>query len=613
MTKPTRRPAGPRSGDASRYSLVIGLTSVLAFAAPLAHATRPVPGIPRGLVAASTSVAARLTNYRMCFSSGTPTIDGSIANDPGWGLHLWRYVFGNGTPSNNVVVQAATNSTNLFLSFEVNNDRQFNSTDVIEIGIDPGSGTNLRRLIIYPLTNSGLATGNIWSYWDSGPTWALGSGTGVLVAATTSGTNPVQPSDPPVSWFVEVQIPRATFGVPSTGDFGLYLNVVPTQGPTTGPYGTAREFPWPTEQSSRLGLDVENTPDAAYWGTASLSGTCNGVSAVSLTTNQQDPSEIALTGENEFQVAVSNTTKNAAGTLIPAQGVKADVRFATFGIPSSWTSLPWSGAFSNPSQPTTVSAGASSEIIKTTWTLNQNQKNMYGGNSYCIAAVLDAEPPAGQVTPIVNRAVYKNMHFATGSKVEHKAEVSSRGYKKPTDGSTNQRFQLFATTSVDTIGGVLGEASGRGAAERGKKKSYLLYLVHGCRLTGDLITIRGQQFSRCEPTNSYGYYIKHASDKKVAKWISKLSGKGLSGSGNSYELTMPPDTAAGVDFETTPEEEGEVTPGPGGGGGGNCFNRLAGRAQLVTLVGGLGLLGLMGFRRRRDYEEGSEHRAEPMP
>src|SRR5689334_19357616 len=109
----------------------------------------------------------QLPNYKLCYTqvvglpitnpNQPPTIDGVVANDPGW-HQAFRYVFNNGTPSSNAV-QGIRDNNFLYMSFEVNNDQSYDTADVIVLTLSPSHGANPltdHRIHIYP-NHSGVA------------------------------------------------------------------------------------------------------------------------------------------------------------------------------------------------------------------------------------------------------------------------------------------------------------------------------------------------------------------------------------------------------------------------------------------------------------------------
>jgi len=178
-------------------------------------------------------------NYKLCYTqvvglpitnpNQPPTIDGVVANDPGW-HQAFRYVFNNGTPSSNAV-QGIRDNSFLYMSVEVNNDATYDDSDVIVLTLSPAHGANAaddRRLHIYP-NNTGVQKGvgsapRQVDYWVNSSTWNTPTATSALPAGTDIKVSNSGAADSGnVTWVVEIKLPLAAYDIPATGNLGSSL------------------------------------------------------------------------------------------------------------------------------------------------------------------------------------------------------------------------------------------------------------------------------------------------------------------------------------------------------------------------------------------------------
>jgi hypothetical protein len=575
-------------------------------------------------VAAETPRALTLPNFHLCFphaggvpgTPGPPTVDGRVKDDFGWNGAL-RYVFQNGTPQPSAAFQGARTGSDLYLSFEVQNDPQFDNADVIVLAFDPnpvsGPATDRRLIRIYPVnTGDGPAMNAAprrieLMTWTGAPNWSaavvdppwLFNNTRVERIVTMSG----------VAYNVEMRIPvNATasgLNLPATGNFGLYVSV----NPVNGAAGTIVDWHWPTDAGSAVDA-FNRPPPLANWGTGTLTSTnCRGVSFGynDIFTNQVPTWKIALNAPNIFNVRLHNNMISSAGVPRPATGIRATFRIANFGIPPAeaalWEVVP---APSNPIVGGSVPAGPDPttpgvNVLSTgAWSLTPAQVARYSANlDQCMLVELDSTDPN---TVFTHRSAWSNFVFGTASTFEHEATVSARGYERVGDDG-RQRFWLFVTSDtvprerdrqIDVARWPRDQQQGRGEVI-----SRLVHVVHGCRITGSTVEIEGRRYARCKPVGAFGYGLEHAGTAQ-ARWSFAMTGSGLRrGERGGYELDVPDgeDVVLTTRIEAS-DEAGPTFPVPGGPG---CPSTGGFAALLLMGFGlvGFGLVGVVGVARTR--------------
>src|SRR5688572_26588434 len=206
------------------------------------------------IMCASHDALAWNTNERACLRGiksvptnyQPPQIDGEVVNDLGWTTD-WSYQKNDGTtsPSGAANVDAAFqvlgNAQYVYVSAEVFDDISLDASDRILIGFDNGAAN--REL--WDITARGSVDPgqpDIQRYRWNGTVWQpTPAPDGLLKASRTSGTNPY-------AWTIELRIPRsatvaAGINLPSTGDFGLYMNAARVW--QTDELNDVAYYPWP--------------------------------------------------------------------------------------------------------------------------------------------------------------------------------------------------------------------------------------------------------------------------------------------------------------------------------------------------------------------------------
>ena len=316
-------------------------------------------GIALLLLAVVALAQNRNKNYQLCVPLTTwygnpsgPTIDGNVEGDQGW-RGAFRYVFGNGTSSPDVIVQGIRDTSNtLYISVEGKNLDTLSATadpsTLVVLAFDPaptfdpaqngnyvpGNPANYQRIDVYPVLMGAAASyhGNVQEvdYWHDASTWSgtahvnnwspsapiPGAGPNPTSCTTsrTPGQACIQVAYPsPNEWDLEMALPITgdpTTGlvIPSSGAFGLFIDVFRVVN------GAYRQTNWPLSQPvlpvqtcggsnnpacepgcAQVGscLPDNETPSASSWGNSTIDThlACGGVSV----------------GEQNNQIRTSNT------------------------------------------------------------------------------------------------------------------------------------------------------------------------------------------------------------------------------------------------------------------------------------------------------------------
>lgn len=350
-------------------------------------------------------------NFQLCFPSTTwfgapaPTIDGVVNPNPpnpgdpydGAWRGAFRYVFGNGTITPDVVLQGIKDSSHLYLSVEANNLPSINAagdpTALVVIALDPdGIPADRERIHIFPIVANAtypyqgdIQGSKFWSQGtDNGGTNWLGSAkTNPSWLTPASGNVKVRyfADASGLHWSLELALPitndpNTGITLPATGLFGLYINVFRV---ISGNYAQSS---WPSfgeKGCPYVGscTPETSTPAPTFWGTSTLDASqfqvCKGVSVGSelndIFTDNSPNSKIAYSATppntipNTFHAYVQNTSVDGNGQAKAASQVTATFRIANWGLPSTYSS--WakpgtapggSGLSKNPTDPTDIPA-----------------------------------------------------------------------------------------------------------------------------------------------------------------------------------------------------------------------------------------------------------------
>ncbi|MBD3316913.1 MAG: hypothetical protein GF344_14085 [Chitinivibrionales bacterium] len=586
----------------------------------------------RGAFLAVVIIGSGWAQDRLCFLDGSPrpTIDGVIGNDDGW-LRSNQYVFSNGTSTPDAIVQMRKGGNALFLSFEVNNDSTFDDNDVIVLTLapDPASPATHRRIHIYPVvedvgastTAPGSNPNNV-DYWTNSSTWN-GSSSEPLPAwlQNTEGNIKITSSSPAVakkSYNVEMKIPITTdpntgVDVPSTGDMGLYFNILRVT-ELGGAAVVLDELHWP-ESASNIGGTIPataqletNTPPETEWGEGGLSGPCPGVAVTDVYTNHPtDPSAIDPNGTNVIMSVVLENTGASA-----ASGVYANIkstRFGTTGSPSAYGTLPGS-----PTGTINLASGAVGTVSTSPWdVLNDPNRDEYlSWPNVCSRVELNAT--GGLVG---NKYYYWNLRMGTASKFEHKAFINTKGFGRPTGDRPTHKIILYVQKDNRILTKARirkqekqpGAAGGRNDSmprhnvdseivrpqhmamqktliNRGRGINYkvavqryfpkmlketsvksismLSYRIHPYLLTNDYIIIREKRYSLRRRLPGWEYLIAH--NGVVDRWRTVIPEITMRhGKADAYAVDVAPGETRTLSTRVETQEEGEE------GGGRRCF------------------------------------------
>jgi hypothetical protein len=566
------------------------------------------------LLAFCEAANAQLANYKLCYTqvvglpitnpNQPPTIDGVVANDPGW-HQAFRYVFNNGTPSSNAV-QGIRDNSFLYMSVEVNNDATYDNSDLIVLTLSPSHGANAaddRRLHIYP-NNTGVQKGvgsnaRQIDYWVNSSTWNTPSATSSLPAGTVIHvSNSGAPDSGNVTWVVEIKLPLAAYNIPAAGNFGLYFDIMTVNGNTS----TVTENFWPNEGGNSIGVFTDtNTPAVATWGngTQDPAATCFGVSlnpgnSSDITSNhsQTQIDAVSTPNSNIFTATPHNNSVDHNGNPIAAPGVTAKFSIANFGLGSNWTPIPTAP---NPVGPQTIAASGTGSFSTTSWNITDPTliNNYKAHPDQCILVELDSTSP--NVT-FVNKSVKRNMWVKTASEVVAPAQIDAKGFGAPPAGQAEQQFDLVLSKRQEVIQSNPNTIAAGG--DRNRVFSRLTWIANGCRHTGRFVQIQKEKYEICEDAGAFGSILEHSGVQAVGDWITALEGKGVNRVGNlknTYRVNVPKDGVAELTTRFQPVE-GEVKK--------SCYKNSPGGAMMLLF--GMLVVGFKIYRPRTRKNSSSE-------
>jgi len=164
------------------------------------------------------------------------------------------------------------------------------------------------------------------------------------------------------------------------------------------------------------------------------------------------------------------------------------------------------------------------------------------------------------------------MDFIPLSEIERPAEISGQGYPSP-GGGGNHDFLLVVNSRLitpPTGGGGGGDDDGgdgpdidlKSVMGRSDIKPVFVWIVHGYRITGETLTIRGRKYQNIDPApGQFGYIAEH--DDPTHALTSEFAGAGIRRDGNVYRLRVPHDGT--VTIQTRVEAAEPRPPHKGGG------------------------------------------------
>ncbi|HET8889467.1 MAG TPA: hypothetical protein VFQ41_11235 [Candidatus Angelobacter sp.] len=547
---------------------------------------------------------AQLANYKLCYTqvvglpitnpNQPPTIDGVVANDPGW-HQAFRYVFNNGTPSSNAV-QGIRDNNFLYMSVEVNNDATYDAADLFILTISPSHGANPltdHRIHIYPnfsgTVNNTSAPSQV-KHWVNSSTWNTPSATSPLPAGTEiKVTNSGAPDSGNVTWVIEIKLPLAAYSIPATGNFGLFFDIMVVNHDTT-----VTPNPWPNEPGNAIVFEETDTPPVATWGngTQDPAATCYGVyltpgDSTDITSNHSQTQIDAVTvpNSNIFTATPHNTSVDRNGVPIAATGITAKFSIANFGLANHWTQIP---VASNPVGPQSIAASSTGSFVTGSWNITDpaliNNYKMHPDQ--CILVELDSTTPG---VTFVNKSVKRNMWVQTASEVVKPAQIDAKGFDPPPAGQAEQLFDLVLSKKQEIIqrNPDIGATNGG----NGRVFSRLTWIANGCRHTGKFVEILKKKYEICEDAGAFGSIVEHSGAQAVGDWVTGLEGKGLTKVGdlkNVYRVSVPKDGVAELTTRFQPIE-GPVKK--------DCFKKSPGGAMILLF--GMFLVGVKIYRPRK--------------
>ncbi len=377
-------------------------------------------------------------NYRLIIPQTTSlppiNVDGSIS-DTAWNNDAFTLNLIDANENPGAEMRGVADASNIYLYFDMD-ESDFSNTDTIAIAFNPSSVPSDYHLLLIKPCELGISTCqgialptlinskiNYFTGVESGGTvtWTDVPGVaGVTANTTVSGTT---------RWMVEVSIPRgAPFNFPPTKYFGLYTNIIPTDG-----FSDSAQFTWPFVNNAGTNLifgNVTNIPPVSVWGNATLSTKIgNGVriSSSDISTNHS-PSEISWNELNTFYADVHNNTLNS-GTLTSANAVRATFKWANFGLPgyNSFQNIP--AVTGNPTSYRNIGA-TNSETYSINWQSSIADQPFYQANPHwCLKVELDSTDPN---TIFFTRSAQRNMSMVeTSSPFDRKATLGTDGYRLP--------------------------------------------------------------------------------------------------------------------------------------------------------------------------------------
>ncbi len=559
------------------------------------------------IVVSCVPLHAQLANYKLCYTqvvglpitnpNQPPTIDGVVANDPGW-HQAFRYVFNNGTPSSNAV-QGIRDNNFLYMSVEVNNDATYDDADLFILTLSPSHGANPaddRRIHIYP-NNTGVqkavgSSARQVDYWTNSTTWNTPSATSTLPAGTDiKVSNSGAPDSGNVTWVIEIKLPLAAYNIPATGNFGMFFDIMAVNGNTS----TVTENFWPNEAGNAVGVFTDtNTPAVATWGngTQDPAATCYGVyltpgNSTDITSNHnQTQIDAASTpNSNIFTATPHNNSVDRNGNPIAVSGITVKFSIANFGLANNWTPIPTAP---NPVGPQSIAAGGTGSFSTTSWNITDPTliHNYQLHPDQCIKVDMDSTV-AG--VSFVNKSVKRNMWVQTASEVVKPARIDAKGFDPPPAGQPDQIFDLVLSKKQETIQRNPDVAATN--VGNGRVFSRLTWIASGCRHTGQFVQILKQKYEICEDAGAFGSIVEHAGAQAVGDWVTGLEGNGLNKVGklkNVYRVNVPKDGVADLTTRFQPIE-GPVKKG--------CFNKSQGGAMVLFF--GMVIVGVRLYRPRR--------------
>ena len=537
---PTSADNTARRIDIHPVFLDIGADSRLPNGDPAGDPDDSPPGVPPGAVyhIRTNKTAARLEHWRG--TGGTPRW---TTDNPGGGTYEPPGIDARGrswTPPVPTLTTSDGAQTLPIGTFNVLNTAGFPTAGLFQVG---GS------IVRYTGKTATSFTG------CTGGSGAVPAGTAVSI--------------PETAWSVELRLPlfiaESGEGEPpgislNPDGFGLFVDVIRAgvtvaSGPP-GPGGVfAAQYLFPTAAAPLTGTVGENlniptfgtglvpplqSPAGANTGVGVriLNGEL-GIGARLATAGPFTPpgSTIDRNNDNHLVTQVENTDPTNA-----ANNVTSEVRIANWGLPpatfAGWQKPP--GAAPNPSTPANVSAAGGQAELIVPWA-SANIPAEYATRPHqCIFVQLTADSGVN----FVSSSERRNMDFVPLSEQERPADISGTGYPAPSGGDHD--FLLVVNTRLVALTGGGGDDDDgpdiglRAAVGARRTTPIFMWIVHGYRITGDVLTIRGRKYEVLDPgPGQFGYFSEH--DDPAHALTSEFAGAGIRRDGNVYRLRVPHD------------------------------------------------------------------------
>ncbi|KFA94324.1 hypothetical protein [Archangium violaceum] len=375
---------------------------------------------------------ARALAQRLCFPEATtppgsgvstPTLDGKVQGDVGWS-NAFRYVFQGPASGPHAAMQGLRKGSDLYLSFEVEDDSGFDQDDTLVLAFRP-VGTDQYRLIDISPVSPGVG-----SVTDKAPlevtAWKVtGTPQSVDWSKATPSAHPewiearmATSGDGTArkAWTVELRLPdisRTEQGLALGGveEFDFHAAVL-----VDGDPAVALVWP-PGAPAPEAEERPASTAPPTTWRRAYLKDTgCGGVSLGpdDIRTLEDPGSTIDFQKPNRLVATVHNASVSTAGLAAEAEGVTATFLVSNEGVTaqgySPWQLLPAPG---NPTPRMTIPAEGSQSFSTGEWMATQEQLDAYESHPEQVVLVeLDAQPGSG--TYLAHRSAWRNMRFGEG-------------------------------------------------------------------------------------------------------------------------------------------------------------------------------------------------------
>lgn len=476
--------------------------------------------------------------------AGLPTSsDGVVQGDLGY-VRDYRFIFADGTHDQLAAVQAvkAADNSKLWMAFEVFN-AHYNPNTKIVLAFDTGPGAAgngpYKIFEITPMQGDGAGgaghTPVSVQYYTQGAgpiaptTWVAGA----PPAGTVMGYAPSTDSSGHLGWQLEMELPVAGLGLPTTRDFGMYINTLAIVPGVTA----AIEMRWPDGANPALPItgDITHLPQPGAdttnphlgWGRMSLAdNSCKGVYVESwngdIYTSIDNPA-----GNNGTQLTYSTSKDNYFHARVhndgpPASGVTASFKIANFGTSyDAWSppvSLTGTTLTTTTAAQSIATDGAADYVIGP-WRLVASQVTQYQNTHQCILVDLDSSVNG---TAFRIKSGFTNADFNVASTVQTNAQINTKGLGPPPAGMANHRFAYYVKPAIQ-----FAYSDGRHAEIPAHRIALQLGLAfHAYHYTGQTITLGKTRYDILESGPgfevTYQHLLAEAFDKEFKARHAKL-------------------------------------------------------------------------------------------